>query len=156
MFEALNSLTGDISKNFVPAIILIVILMPFWYMAIYLFQKDFYSRSPHFLVWIFSFCFSFVWFCFFGVITILLPEGNIGRHMPLPDGPGVPLIQDSIAEFYFHSGFMSIFAIFFIISYGYFRRHKGKKLTLIPLFIMGSTGIIGASIFLFIISRILK
>src|SRR4051812_48360868 len=56
-------------------IISILILMPFWYISIYLFHKQFYSSSDILLKIVFSFCLSLTWY--FANLVLLFLHSQI-------------------------------------------------------------------------------
>lgn len=45
-------------------IISIVFIMPFWYVDLFLFKRDFFTTSPFYVPIAFSFCLSVIWFIF--------------------------------------------------------------------------------------------
>jgi hypothetical protein len=62
----------------------IIILIPFWYIFIYLFNKPFYKESDLLLKGFFTFCFSTIWY-FFNIFLMLfdLQVSNRETAMPL-------------------------------------------------------------------------
>jgi hypothetical protein len=62
----------------------IIVLFPFWYISLYLFNKPFYIQSDIFLKVLFSFCFSIIWFASnIGIMLIELQFLRIVQTMPI-------------------------------------------------------------------------
>ncbi len=114
MEEVINAL----SSNFLPAIIIVAILMPIWYVALYLFHRIFFDNSSELLKGAFCFFLSCMWLLTWTLCWALMPglDYNRGTH----PGAFISLfINSPMSMFYFLSGFMAVFVLIWIISWVY-------------------------------------
>ena len=103
-----------ISANWMPGLVIVIILMPFWYISIYLFHKDFYHNSTNILKWCFCFCLSFIWFGIYSIWSALGLYKDSIHPEPVKSGV-VPLLSPGLDQWYFGAGWMSIFVLAFTL-----------------------------------------
>ncbi len=63
-------------------VVSIIVLMPFWYTSIYLFNKQFFNDSELYLRIVLSFCFSITWY-FINVIFLSIDQAILKREILL-------------------------------------------------------------------------
>jgi len=118
MDSTIDLLSKGISENWLPPLVIIILIMPFWYLSFYLFHRKFYDNSSNLLKWVFSFCLSFVWFAI-SSIHALLDMYKDSLH-PQPEELGVvPLITNKIADFYFSAASTDFIILILVISLWY-------------------------------------
>jgi hypothetical protein len=61
----------------------VIVLFPFWYIFIFLFNKPFYKESDVFLKVLFAFCFSIIWY-FVNIATMLVELQVFRKEEPMP------------------------------------------------------------------------
>ena len=93
-------------------IISIIVLMPFWYVSLYLFHKQFYKDSDIYLKIIFSFCFSITWY-FVNIIFLIVENSILNR-------------TNDLQNIFKASGFLSVLFISTLIMI-YYRQTTSFK-----------------------------
>jgi hypothetical protein len=121
-----DSLSTSISPAWMPALIFIAILMPFWYIIIYLFHRDFYDKSTQVLKWAFCFCLSLVWFSTFAILALYKTIAVHQKEIAPNNEGGIPLLKSIVDEYYFNAGWMSIFVLVFMLVLAYFFTNKKR------------------------------
>jgi hypothetical protein len=140
----MESLLNKVSSNFLPGILLIALLMPFWYIAIYLFHREFYKSSSQVLCWCFCFYLATCWVILCGVFVFALIDFSVAKDIkPGEPNPILPIFHSSIDVFYFFVGLLAIlFSILFNALNYIVTRKKPKDFykMLINFYVGTSTG----------------
>jgi undecaprenyl pyrophosphate phosphatase UppP len=86
-------------------IISIIVLMPFWYASLYLYNYDFYLKHDYYIQIVFTFCLSVIWY-FMNFIAVIFNKALQNKEI------------DTSSSFK-ASGFLSVFVFAIIIVLEY-------------------------------------
>ena len=127
MEDFAQTVLKSISEALIPCVFIVLLIMPFWYIALYLLHRDFFEKSSQFLKLCFCFVLSFCWFVTFAFFTMCLPAKELAPPPPGDDSI-LPLIGTATHNFYFLSALFSIFFLCLLIAIHYHRikANKGK------------------------------
>jgi hypothetical protein len=119
-------LLKSVSPEWRPAILIIAMLMPIWYIAIYLYHRDFYVKSKEVLKWAFCFCLSLIWFAPCAIFSLFKTSVDYNKQHGLSKDAGIPLLNSIVDDYYFLAGWISIFVLVFIIASAYFYTNRKR------------------------------
>jgi hypothetical protein len=127
MEDFMQTVLKSISEALIPCVFIVLLVMPFWYIAFYLLHRNFFEKSSQFLKLCFSFCLSFCWYVTIAFFTMCLPSKELEAPVPSEDSI-LPLIGSTTQNFYFLSTVFSIFflCLLIILNYHLIRVNKGK------------------------------
>jgi hypothetical protein len=93
----------------------VIVLMPFWYVSLFLFHKSFYKENDVLIKMLFAFCFSATWY-YFNILNLRI-EYSL-RKMSVPS-----------QEVFKFSGIYSVLFISLFIAIEYFAYRDTKSFT---------------------------